>query len=205
MGERGRRIRDDYPEQIENLIRELLKGEQRPAILDELAYPKRDMPPRPPIPQSTAAKVYNRDRYMCRYCGGKTILTPIMQLIAELFPDDFPYHPNWKGGQTHPAIIARSPAVDHIEPFAWGGDPLWLGNLATACWPCNAAKADLTLAQLGWQLLDPPQWDWRGLTEHYKALWELAGRPNPSSHLAWMRAISVLEVPSPVGDAAPRS
>jgi hypothetical protein len=32
-----------------------------------------------------------------------------MRLLAALFPDDFPYHPNRKGrGQTHPAIVSRA-------------------------------------------------------------------------------------------------
>ena len=50
------------------------------------------------------------------------------------------------------------------------------GNFACACWVCNRVKGDLTLKQLGWELLPiADRGDWDGLTRYYPALWELAG------------------------------
>lgn len=65
-----------------------------------------------------------------------------MALLGILYPESFPYHPNWKAGLTHPAAITRSSVVDHVLPGAWGGDWNDDENLVTACWPCNGSKAD---------------------------------------------------------------
>jgi len=97
------------------------------------------------------------------------------------------YHPNWKGGETHPAITARSATLEHVVPWTAGGtnDP---DNLACACWICNQTKGDLFLHQLGWELLpasDDTGWD--GLTRYYRQLWELAGRPTTAGHPLWVR------------------
>jgi hypothetical protein len=66
----------------------------------------------------------------------------------------------------------------HIVPGSRGGAWLSPENLVTTCPRCNAIKADYTLEQLGWQLLEvsSPQWD--GLTAYFPALWEAAGRPD---------------------------
>jgi hypothetical protein len=47
-----------------------------------------------------------------RYCSGKTVLEPLMALLSVLYEDIFPWHPNWRAGDTHPAVIARSAVVD---------------------------------------------------------------------------------------------
>jgi hypothetical protein len=38
--------------------------------------------------------IFHRDHFDCRYCGGRTILTPVMELLGELYADIFPFHPN---------------------------------------------------------------------------------------------------------------
>ena len=78
------------------------------------------------------------------------IPSPIMALLGILYPQSFPFHPNWKGGATHPAINTRSPVIYPVYPGAWGGDWNADDNLVTARWPCNANKADSFLEQLGW-------------------------------------------------------
>jgi len=76
------------------------------------------------VPRALQAQVLRRDRFQCRYCGAKLIPAPIMQLLGELYAEDFPFHPNWKGGQTHPAFLSRSPIIDHVIPGSTGG--AWL-------------------------------------------------------------------------------
>jgi hypothetical protein len=122
-----------------------------------------------------------------------------MEVLGVVYPSLFPYHPNWKGGLTHPAVILISPVVDHLVPGAWGGSWSDLGNMRTACWPCNRRKADFTLVQLGWmeRPVSDPGWD--GLSSMYAALWEAAGRPNPTHHVRWMRALSGTSPPSLTG------
>jgi hypothetical protein len=105
-----------------------------------------------PLGMSERLEIYLLDEWLCRYCGRTTILTQLMMLLDELFPEDFPYHPNWKTGLTHPAFPVRSASVDHISPVAHGGsgnDPL---NLVTACLPCKVVKGEFPLDQLGWTL-----------------------------------------------------
>jgi len=114
-----------------------------------------------------------------------------MDLLGELYPDLFPFHPNWKGGVTHPAVIARSTIIDHVVPGAMGGSRRDPDNLVTACWPCNAIKSDYELDQLGWQLQPITTDDgWDGLTSYYRALWERAGQPKPAFHEAWLEALA---------------
>jgi len=141
---------DDYPAQIQRVISRFLEA-GREAAEEELrpvAYPPRALPPRHTLPIPERLAVFQRDGWLCRYCGGQTVLTQVMALLGSLFPDQFPYHPNWKSGATHPAIISRSAAVDHVYPGSLGGSWTDPDNLATACWLCNMRKADLTLEQL---------------------------------------------------------
>jgi len=187
-----RQLDDPYPDVLQRALQTIADGdlEGARAVLDEVRFAP---PPLPGVKRwpSTAviARVYARDAYQCRYCGEKTILTPVMRLLARLYPLEFPMHPNWKASETHPAFISRSTTVDHLVPIAGGGDPVAEANLVTACWGCNRRKGDLTLDELGWELRDPADLTWRGLTELYEPAWVAAGRPELSAtELTWMRA-----------------
>lgn len=182
-----------YVDHLSRVVRALLNDDHNgaKAALEPIAYPPREIPPRTPTPPAVAATVFKRDCFCCRYCGQRTILTPIMELLGGLFPSTFPFHPNWKGGLTHPAIILVSPVVDHLRPGAWSGSWADLDNLRTSCWPCNARKADLTLEQLGWQEVPIAHRDWDGLIGNYVSLWKHANRPKPDYHLRWMRALGL--------------
>jgi HNH endonuclease len=114
-----------------------------------------------------------------------------MELLGGIYPEQFPFHRNWKGGETHPAIISRSAVIDHRDPGSAGGDWVARANLVTACWPCNARKGDLSLRLLGWELLAVSETEWDGLTRFYRPLWNLAGQPNPRLHSGWMRALGI--------------
>ncbi len=158
---------DNFPAQLQRVISRFL-AEGRAAGVEELgpiAYRLRELPPRPTLSLAQRLSIYQRDGWLCRYCGGETILTQVMALLGSLFPDLFRYHPNWKTGATHPAIISRSASVDHLYPGSLGGSWTEPDNLATACWLCNMRKADLTLEQLGWSILTAPETSqWDGLT-----------------------------------------
>jgi hypothetical protein len=183
---------DEQPTVIDAVIRALLsEGRERGAeLIETIAFPPRTIPKRPSVSRSLAGRIFRRDGFTCRYCGCQVIPTPIMQLLAGIYPESFPYHPNWKGGATHPAIPTRSAVVDHILPGAHGGHWLDDTNLATACWPCNVRKSDLTLEQLGWDLIEAnANSSWDGLTTLYPPLWAAAGRPQPQLHMSWMRAL----------------
>jgi len=128
--------------------------------------------------------------FTCRYCLGRVIPTPVMRVVASLYPDIFPYHPNWRVDRTHPAFLSRSACLDHVESGAHGGEWLDLNNLVTACWLCNVRKSDLTLDKLGWRLRPIPTPGWDGLTGMYRALWTAAGQPDLRYHRAWLAALT---------------
>ena len=140
---------------------------------------------------SIAVKVaiHVRDSWTCRYCRARTIAPPVLRFLSEIYPDEFPYHPNWKAGQVHPAYLLVSTSLDHIHPGGRGGDWLDHDNLVTACWPCNTGKADLRLEEVGWRLLNEAEVrsDWDGLTSATNALWERAARPDICRD--WRRAL----------------
>lgn len=187
---------DAYPQVIEAALKALLdrgRDAGRDA-LEPIAYPKREIKRRPALPKAKTARIYRRDHFVCRYCGGRTMFTAVMELLAAVYVDDdiFPFHPNWKGGLTHPAVITRSAVIDHVMPGTRDGKWLDDENLVTACWPCNMRKGDLTLRELGWATQPIQDTTWDGLTQLYPALWNVAGRPNERLHVTWMRCFGLL-------------
>jgi 5-methylcytosine-specific restriction endonuclease McrA len=193
---------DNYPEELEQVVLALLSDGREAAaeLLAPIAHPRREVDVRTEPSETIVVSVYKRDRFHCRYCGCRVIPTQIMRLISELFPDEFPYHSNWKGGQTHPAIASRSPSLDHLVPWSQGGSNE-LENLVCACWVCNQIKGDLSLEQLGWDLLPIPETDWDGLTRHYRLLWEAAESPTKGGLSFWLRRYDA----TPAADTGPQA
>jgi hypothetical protein len=79
-----------------------------------------------------------------------------------LLPDAFPYHSNWKTDKCHFAFWELYPTIDHVEPVTRDGkdcDHNWVSTSMLL----NAAKANFTLAELGWKL-HPVDDGWDGLT-----------------------------------------
>jgi 5-methylcytosine-specific restriction endonuclease McrA len=147
---------------------------------------------RAPSPQALA-QIYDRDRYQCRYCSRKTVLIEVMRLLSDLFPEQFPYHRNWKTSETHQAYWSVSATHDHVVPLSRGGDPLDPSNIVTTCWACNARKSGLRLEDIGFTLREPNDQIWRGLADLYPALWKHCGRPTlTGGRKAWLTAAMVL-------------
>jgi 5-methylcytosine-specific restriction endonuclease McrA len=183
---------EDYPAALSAIVGQLVSGNRAGAERDMagIAYAKRPISRRPAIRRPLMISVFRRDCWTCRYCDRRTIFYPVMPLLGVIFPEQFPYHTNWKAGQTHPAVAACSAIVDHVEPGSLRGTWLEESNLATACWPCNARKGDLTLDQLGWRLMPVEKSPWDGLSGSYRQLWEVAGRPANDAHPQWLRALA---------------
>ncbi|WP_217999428.1 HNH endonuclease [Rhodococcus wratislaviensis] len=139
--------------------------------MDSIAFERRGSTRRRAPREKDLAAIYDRDRYLCRYCGVKTILTPVMRLLSANFPAQFPFHPNWKTTDTHPAYWSLSATHDHVVPLSHGGDPLDAGNIVTACWPCNSRKSGLLLDDVGFVLRGREESRWRGLADLYPSLW----------------------------------
>lgn len=151
---------------------------------------------RPTLPPATAARVFARDTFTCRYCGVRTIPSVVLRVLSSLYPAEFPYDPHWK--TAHPAYWKITSSVDHIEAGSSGGDWIDPANLVTACWQCNQTKSNVSLEHLGWSAGNPGAEGWDGLTGLYPRLWEIAGRPNPVVHRPWLRAFSGFSPDVPV-------
>jgi 5-methylcytosine-specific restriction endonuclease McrA len=151
----------------------------------------REVAERTDVPLATRVAVFVRDCWTCRYCGATTIAPPVLRVLSRLYPRAVPVPPNWKAGQVHPAYMLASTSLDHLVAGARDGSWTDPDNLMTACSPCNTAKSDLTLEELGWTVLDEAaiRSDWDGLTGHYRALWERAGQPDAGYHRDWLRAL----------------
>ena len=188
---------DPYPDTIHEIIKARIAGDEvaaSKALAGICFEPRLRSPERWPS-RTAIARIYARDNYHCRYCGERVILTPVMRLVARLYPEQFPYHPNWKADSTHPAFVSRSATLDHVVPIADEGDPVDPANLVTACWGCNRRKGDLGLDEIGWSLVEPADKAWKGLTELFFPLWEAVGRPNLSEDEAgWLRATRTTDI-----------
>jgi len=180
-----------HPDALRDVVGALIRRDRHAAdeSMSTIAY----QPP-PVIPRRTPsvrrlAEIYDRDRYQCRYCGAKTVLIPVMRLIATAYPQEFPYHRHGKAGETHPAFDFSSASLDHVIPVTRGEDALDHDNIVTACWVCNRVKGNFPLDVLRWTLRDPADDTWRGLADLYPPLWDALGRPELGpNERAWLSA-----------------
>ena len=111
--------------------------------------------------QST--EVFIRDGFIDRYSGNRLVFPGTLRLLSVLLPEEFPTHPNWKMSETHIAFWELFPTVDHVYPFARGGEDNE-SNWVTTSMIRNSAKSNWTLEELGWSLLPRGDFrDWDGL------------------------------------------
>ncbi|MFE1242991.1 HNH endonuclease [Fictibacillus sp. NPDC058756] len=106
-------------------------------------------------------RVFMKDGFIDRYSGQKLIFPPVLRILSMSYPEEFPFHPNWKMSECHPAYWDLLPTIDHIIPIAKGGDNTE-ENLVSTSMMRNSAKSNFTLEELGWQLHSPGKienWD----------------------------------------------
>src|SRR5262249_23509828 len=104
------------------------------------------------------------DGFIDRYSGQRVVFPGILRLLSRLLPQEFPFHPNWKMAETHPAYWELFPTLDHVVPVARGG-PDSDGNLVPTSMLRNPPTANRTLEELGWSLCPAGSLaDWDGLT-----------------------------------------
>lgn len=184
---------------IAAVCRELLAG----ALEKASSLAKRDYPFAPesitkreygPL-EST--RVFLRDGFVDRYTGERLIFPPVLRVLSQVLPDEFPYHPNWKADVTHPAYWEVVATIDHLVPVTRGGaddDSNWV----TTSMARNSAKMNWMLEDLGWSLHPPGRAsDWDGLIGWFlaygKAHPEILGR---GVVCAWHRAAKALTAES---------
>ncbi len=99
-----------------------------------------------------------RDGYRCRYahCNRRTVDTRVVRELAKLIPDELPYHPNWATAFTHPLVWTDTASLDHVVPMTRGGRDTDV-NLVCSCACCNYSKSNMTIKELGWELMPVPE------------------------------------------------
>ena len=156
----------------------------------------REMPFQPVTPvarrctQGQALAIFLRDGFLCRYSGERLAFPGTLRLLSVLWPEQFPYHPNWKMSETHLAYWRIYPTVDHVVPVARGG-PDDQTNWVTTSQLRNSAKSNWLLGELGWTLQPGGDLrDWDGLSgwflEYIEAHPDLLGFPAIKS---WYHAL----------------
>jgi hypothetical protein len=132
-------------------------------------------------------KLFVRDQFIDRYSGEHLIFPGVLLLLSQLFPGEFPYHPNWPYDVCHNWYWELYPTVDHID--ATGADDE--SNWATTSMIRNLVKGNGSLDEHGWRVLDrsPRLSEWDGLMGWY--IDYVTARPElqqVSSMKTWYRA-----------------
>ena len=89
-------------------------------------------------------ELFLRDGFIDRYSGDKLVYPPVLKILSNLFPKDFPYQKHWKMSETHIAWWELIPTVDHVEPVAREG-PDEKENWVCTSQLLNSAKSNWTL------------------------------------------------------------
>jgi 5-methylcytosine-specific restriction endonuclease McrA len=176
------------------------------ALEEAVSIAKRDYPfaPVPIITRSygpvESTRLFIRDGFIDRYTGDRLVFPPVLRILSQVLPNEFPYHPNWKTDLTHPSYWEVGATVDHIVPVTRGGADDE-SNWVTTSMARNSAKMNWSLTELGWTLHPPgdvKQWD--GLVGWF--LRYTAAHPSSvtTAIRGWHRAASAIFATSPGPD-----
>lgn len=114
--------------------------------------------------EAESLRIFRRDGFIDRYSGQRLVFAGVFRILSRLLPQEFPFHPNWKMTETHPAFWEMFPTIDHVQPIARGGVD-GESNWITTSMLRNSAKANWTLEELGWTACPAGSLDdWDGLT-----------------------------------------
>lgn len=135
----------------------------------------RDVPGAPPfIPKADRAEarmptheekraLRDRDGYHCRFCGIPVIRDKVRRKLQKLYPAALQW--GSRNADQHAAFQAMWLQYDHVVPHARGGGN-GLGNIVITCAPCNYARMDFLVEEVGLEdprMRDPVQSTWDGL------------------------------------------
>jgi hypothetical protein len=115
------------------------------------------------ISKLDSVQVFLKDGFVDRYTGDRLVFPPVLRVISEALPEQFPYQKNWKFGVCHTAYWELTPTVDHVVPVARGGAHD-ITNWVSTSMLRNQVKGHWTLEELGWELVSPGRLEeWDGL------------------------------------------
>ena len=127
-------------------------------------------------------EVFRRDRFICGYCGSRTLFRPILHYLSSICASDliderglFQYDTGSSREANAIYEIYRS-CCDHKVPLAHGGCN-HMENLITACSRCNNFKGPSDLGgdqnQLDWTTHNQTAHQWDGLSGYFPELYTL--------------------------------
>ena len=108
-------------------------------------------------------EIFRRDGFIDRYSGQELVFPPVLRILSNIMPEEFPFHPNWKVSECHIAYWQLMPTIDHVVPVSRGGSD------EESNWVCtsqlrNGAKSNWLLSELDWTLREPGDLaNWDGL------------------------------------------
>lgn len=108
-------------------------------------------------------ELHRRDGFHCRFCGVPVIRKEVRVFLGKLYPAALRWERTNLG--QHAAFQAMWAQYDHVLAHARGGDNS-IDNTIVTCAPCNFAKMNYTLDELGLtdpRIRQPVQSDWDGL------------------------------------------
>jgi hypothetical protein len=120
------------------------------------------VPVRMPNAAQRAELIREQGRH-CRFCGVPVIRVEVRRRLHKLFPEALPW--GRTNDDQHAAFQALWMQFDHVIPHARGGGND-LGNVIITCAPCNFARMNYTLEEVGLEdprLRPPVRSDWDGL------------------------------------------
>ncbi|WP_409561745.1 HNH endonuclease [Hyphomicrobium sp. MC8b] len=115
--------------------------------------------------KATRQALIHRDTYHCRFCGIPVVRSEVRNRLRKFLPEAL----RWGSSNStqHAALQAMWLQYDHLVPHSRGGDNS-LENIAITCAPCNYARMNYTVDEVGLEnplLRTPAQSEWSGLEE----------------------------------------
>lgn len=106
--------------------------------------------------------LFIRDGFIDRYDGNRLVFIGTLRLLSEIFPNEFPYQPNWRTDACHRWYWDLAPTLDHVVAITHGG--AGKDNWITTSMVNNLKKSNIPLEILGWKILPPGNFnEWDGL------------------------------------------
>ena len=156
---------------------------------------------RPPLSKELQLRVFQRDRWVCRWCNRPVIFAPVMKFLEREVgrsgrsePLSY-YHAHWTRDGA-PLLDELGAVIDHIDAFATGGTSTE-DNLATACCKCNGRKSAAPMDEwskrpqrkpIKGKYGEPQHWD--GLSSVFMVLAQRDSAGLTASEKDWLKALT---------------